>query len=55
MIATNWAEMNNLYRGPSIYASYQISIHLAKRRFLEIDQPETITAYGYSVSEVKIF
>jgi hypothetical protein len=26
-----------------------------QRRFLEIDQPETITAYGYSVSEVKIF
>jgi hypothetical protein len=41
-----WADvvMNNLYRGPSIYASYQVSIHLAKRfqRFLEIDQPETI-------------
>jgi hypothetical protein len=30
--------MNNLYRGPLIYASYQVSIHLAKRfqRFLEI-------------------
>ena len=58
MFATNWAEMNNLYRGHSIYryASYQVSIHLAKRfqRFLEIVQPETITAYGYSVSEVKI-
>jgi hypothetical protein len=51
-------EMSTLYRGPSIDASYQVSIHLAKRfqrRFLEIDQPETITAYGYSVSEVKIF
>jgi hypothetical protein len=37
--------------------SYQVSIHLAKRfqRFLEIDQPETITAYGYSASEVKTF
>jgi hypothetical protein len=23
--------MNNLYRGPSIYASYQVSYHLAKR------------------------
>ena len=59
MFATNWAEMNNLsvYRGPSIYASYQVSIHLARRfqRFLEIDRPETITAYGYSISEVKIF
>jgi hypothetical protein len=45
--------MNNIYRGPSIYASYKVSVHLAERfqRFLEIDQPETITAYGYSVSE----
>jgi hypothetical protein len=25
------------------------------QRFLEIDQRETITAYGYSVSEVNIF
>jgi hypothetical protein len=49
--------MNNLYRGHSMNASYQVSIHLAKRfqRFLEIVQPETITAYGYSVSDVKIF
>ena len=56
MFATNWAEINNLYRGTSIYASYQVSIHLAKRFqiYLEIDQPETITAYGYSVSGVKI-
>ena len=34
--------MNNLYRGPYIDASYQVSDHLAKRfqrkRFLEIDQ-----------------
>jgi hypothetical protein len=32
-------KMSNLYRGPSIDASYQVSIHLAKRlqrrRFLE--------------------
>ena len=26
----NWDEMNNLYRGPSIDASYQVSVHLAK-------------------------
>ena len=36
--------MSNLYRGPSIDASYQVSNHLAKwfqrRRFLEIDQSE---------------
>jgi hypothetical protein len=35
---------------PSISASHQVSIHLAKqfqrRRFLEIDQPETRIAYG---------
>jgi hypothetical protein len=24
-------EMNNLYRGPSIDASYQVSVHLAKQ------------------------
>jgi hypothetical protein len=43
-------EMTNLYREPSIDASYQVSVHLAKRfqrtRFLEIDQLETKIAYG---------
>ena len=42
--------MSNLNRGPSLDASYQVSVHLAKRcqrrRFLEIDQPETRIAYG---------
>jgi hypothetical protein len=42
--------MSNLYRGPSIDASYQVSNHLAKwfqrRRFLEIDQSETRIACG---------
>jgi hypothetical protein len=37
--------MSNLYRGPSIDASYQVSVQLAKqfqgRKFLEIDQSET--------------
>ena len=45
--------MSNPYRGPSIDASYQVSIHLAKRfqrrRLLEIDQPETRIAYGSHV------
>jgi hypothetical protein len=40
----------HLYRGPSIDASYQVSIHLAKRFqrriFLEISQSETRIAYG---------
>jgi hypothetical protein len=42
--------MSNLYRGPSIDASYQVSVNFAKwfqrRRFLEINQPETKIAYG---------
>jgi hypothetical protein len=37
--------MSNLYKGPSIDASYQVSIHLVKRfkrrNFLEIGQSET--------------
>ena len=41
---------SNLYRGPSIDASYQVSHHLAKRfqrkRFLEIDQSEIRIACG---------
>jgi hypothetical protein len=43
-------EMSNPYRGASIDASYQVSVHLAKlfqsRRFLEIDQSETRIACG---------
>ena len=38
----DWNEMSNLYRGPSIDASYQLSIHLStrfqRRRCLKIDQ-----------------
>jgi hypothetical protein len=26
-----WDEMSNIYRGPPIDASYQVSVHLAKR------------------------
>jgi hypothetical protein len=38
--------MSKLYRGPPIDASYQVSVHLAKRfqwreDFLEINQSET--------------
>jgi hypothetical protein len=40
----------SLYRGPSIDAYYQVSVHLAmqfqRRRILEINQPETRIAYG---------
>jgi hypothetical protein len=42
--------MGNLYRGPSIDASYQASDHLAKRfqrrRLLEINQSETKIVCG---------
>jgi extradiol dioxygenase family protein len=41
--------LRKLNKEPSIGASHQISVHLAKqfqrRRFLEIDQPETRIAY----------
>jgi hypothetical protein len=30
-LLTDWEEITNLYRGPSIDASYQVSVHLAKR------------------------
>ena len=43
-------KMSSLYRGPSINASYQVSVNMAKRfqrgRFLEFDQPETRITYG---------
>jgi hypothetical protein len=45
----DWDKMNNLYRELSIDASYQVSVHLAKlfqRRFLEINQTETIIVCG---------
>jgi hypothetical protein len=44
-LLTDRDEMSNLYRRPSIDASYQVSVHLAKqfqkRRFLKIGQSET--------------
>ena len=44
-----WDKKSNLYRGPSIDASYHVSVHLAKgfqNRFLEIGQPETRIVNG---------
>ena len=45
--------LRNLNTEPSIGASHQILVHLAKqfqrRRFLQIDQPETRIAYGSHV------
>jgi hypothetical protein len=48
-LLTDRDEMCNLYRGPSIDASYQVSVHLTKqfqRRFKKIVQSETRIAYG---------
>jgi hypothetical protein len=43
-------KMSNLYRGPSIDASYELLVQLAKwfqrRRFLEINQSETRNVCG---------
>jgi hypothetical protein len=49
-LLTDRDEISKLYRGPSIDASYQVAVQLAKkfqgRRFLEIDQSETRIACG---------
>ena len=50
MFANGSKRMSNSNRDPSIDASYQVSVHLAKqvqrRRFLEIDQLEKRIACG---------
>jgi hypothetical protein len=49
-LLTDRDEMSKLYRGPSIDASYQVSVYLAerfqRRRFLKIGQSETRIACG---------
>jgi hypothetical protein len=49
MFLSNGDEMKKSYIGPWIYVSCKILLYLAKwfnrRRFLEIDQPETGIAY----------
>jgi predicted aminopeptidase len=52
-LLTDRDEMSNLYRGPSIDAFYQVSVHLAKqfqrKRFVKIGQSETRFACGSHV------
>jgi hypothetical protein len=46
---SNENEMSNIYRGPSIDASYQVSVRLArrfKRTFLKTGQSETKFSCG---------
>jgi hypothetical protein len=49
-LLANVAKLSNIYRGPSIDTSYQVSVHLAKqlqrRRFKKIGQSETRIACG---------
>jgi hypothetical protein len=46
----NWDKMSNLYKGPSIDASYQASVlwqsGFRREDCLEINQSETRIAYG---------
>jgi hypothetical protein len=55
MLANESGRNKNLYRGPSIDTSNQVSVHLAKqfqsRRFLETDQLEAIIACGGHVCQ----
>ena len=52
-----WIEtkMSNLYRGPSIDASYQVSVHLAKwfqkRRFFSTNQKQELPVAAIFVNE----
>jgi hypothetical protein len=54
-LLTDRSEMSNLYRDPSIDASYQVLVHLAKRfqrrRFFKIGQSETRIACGGQVCQ----
>ena len=54
-LLTDQNGMSNSHRGPSIDASYQVSVYLAKlcqrRRFLEIDQSEKRIVCGGHVCE----
>jgi hypothetical protein len=49
-LLTDQDKMSNLDRGPSIDASYQVSVNLAmwfqRKRFLEMNQSETRIACG---------
>ena len=54
VFVNDWDEMSTPYRGSSTDASYQVTVHLAKRFkrrifFLQIDQSETRIACGSHV------
>jgi hypothetical protein len=45
----DWDEMSNLYRGPSIDVSYQVSVHLAEGFQRKILKCEKLTDDGRQV------
>jgi hypothetical protein len=50
----DWDEMSNLYRGPSIDASYQVSVHLAEgfqRRTLKCEKLTDRRVSDWSISK----
>jgi phospholipid N-methyltransferase len=57
-LLTDQNAMSNSHRGPSIEASYHVSVHLTKlfqsRRFLETDQSETRIAVGHIYEKFSI-
>jgi hypothetical protein len=48
-LLTDRDKMSNLYRGPSIHASYQVSLHLAERFQRRILKCEKLTDDGRQV------
>jgi hypothetical protein len=47
----DWDEMRNLYRGPSIDASYQVSVHLVEGFQRHISVPQEILVSDWFISK----
>ena len=49
MLVNESDEMSNLYRGPSIDGSFQVSVHLAKCFQIRNNKGEKLTGHGCQV------
>jgi hypothetical protein len=49
----DWDKMSNLYRGPSIYASYQVLVHMVEG--LRTWPPQVILASDCMISKKSFF